>query len=335
MSSLLRPIQRSQDANRISLVYVDLGRAFEKNNQSDKAIESYLAAIDHDSQNAIAYLRLGVLYARQHNLPGANAAFDKAETICQALGNVEGRAEVAFQRGVLLNDIAGKVPEARTQLEHAREIATVVGNQYQQIKILFQLSSVSIKDGKTDQAQQFAGEAVALAQSSQMENLIARGAIDLGNVYLVRGNYSDAEKYFEQGLEAAQRYGAQQNEARARLSLASLCVQRGESDRGLSYVEQALAFYQSGGYRTETSQALLLRGRAFRQKGNYDGALQAFEEQLKLAEESRDRPRSPTHMAVLARYFLIRKNMPKRSNILKTAATDRRRSATSSTLVTR
>ena len=121
-----------------------------------------------------------------------------------------------------------------------------------------------------------------------MESLIARGSIDLGNVYLARGNYSDAERYFEQGLEAAGRYGAQQNEARARLSLASLYVQRGESDRGLAFDQQALAFYQSGGYRTETSQALLLRGRAFRQKGNYDAALQAFEEQLKLAEQTGD-----------------------------------------------
>jgi tetratricopeptide (TPR) repeat protein len=269
-------------------VYVDLGRAFEKNNESDKAIESYLTAIKRDSQNATAYLRLGVLYGRQHNLAGANAALDKAETISQALGNVEARAEVAFQRGVLLNDIAGKIPEARTELEHAREIANVVGNQYQQIKILFQLSSVSIKDGKTDQAQQYAREAIALAQSSQMENLIARGSIDLGNIYLARGNYSDAEKYFQQGLEAAQRYGGQQNEARARLSLASLYVQRGESDPALTYDEQALAFYQSGGYRTETSQALLLRGRAFKQKGNYDAALQAFQEQLKLADETGD-----------------------------------------------
>ena len=269
-------------------VYVDLGRAFEKNNQSDKAVESYLTAIKHDSQNATAYLRLGVLYARQHKLAEANEAFDKTETINLALGNVEGRAEVAFQRGVLLNDIAGKVPEARTELERARDIANVVGNKYQQIKILFQLSSVSIKDGKTDQAQEYARQAIALAQSSQMENQIARGSIDLGNVYLARGSYSDAEKYFEQGLEAAQRYGGQQNEARARLSLASLYIQRGESDRGLAYDEQALAFYQSGGYRTETSQALLLRGRAFRQKGNYDSAFQAFQEQLKLAEQTGD-----------------------------------------------
>src|SRR6266404_1930813 len=269
-------------------VYVDLGRAYEKDNQLDKAIESYVAATKRDAQNATSFLRLGVLYGRKHNLAEANAAFDRAETIYQALGNVEGRAEVAFQRGVILNDIAGKVAEARAQLEQARDIAKVVNSAYQQIKILFQLSSLSIKEGKTDQAQQYANEAVALAQANQMESLMERGSIDVGYVYLARGNYTDAEKYFQEGLQAAQRYGGQQNEARARLSLASLFIQRGEADRGLSYAEQALAYYQTGGYRTETSQALLLRGRAYKQKGDYNAALQSFQDQLKLAEQTGD-----------------------------------------------
>jgi tetratricopeptide (TPR) repeat protein len=167
-------------------------------------------------------------------------------------------------------------------------MARVVNNQYQQIKILFQLGSVSVKEGKADEAQQNVHEAIELAQANQMESLIARGSIELGNVHLGRGDYTEAEKYFQQGLEAAQRYGGRQNEARARLSLASLYIQRGEADRGLGYDEQALAFYQPGGYRTETSQALLLRGRAYKQKGEYKAALQSFEEQLKLAEQTAD-----------------------------------------------
>ncbi len=249
---------------------------------------AYVNATSKDSQNATPFLRLGVLQGRKHNLTEATAAFDKADTIYQALGNVEGRAEVALQRGVLLNDIAGKVAEARTQLEQAREIAKVVSNTYQQIKILFQLSSVAIKQGHTDQAQQYAHEAAELAQANQMESLIARGNVEIGNVYLGRGNYSDAEKYFQQALEAAQRYGGRQNEARARLSLASLYIQRGEADRGLAFDDQALAFYQPGGYRTETSQALLLRGRVYKQKGDYKAALQSFQDQLKLAEQIGD-----------------------------------------------
>ena len=78
-----------------------------------------------------------------------------------------------------------------------------------------------------------------------MESMIARGNIEIGNVYLGRGNYSEAEKYFQQALEAAQRYGGRQNEARARLALASLYIQRGETDRGLGFDRAGIDFLSS------------------------------------------------------------------------------------------
>jgi tetratricopeptide (TPR) repeat protein len=269
-------------------VYVDLGRAYEKNNQLDKAIESYGMAIGHDQQNATAFLRLGILYGRKHDLPAATTTFDKAAELYQALSNIEGSTEVAFQRGVLLNDIQGQIAEARAQLERARDMANVNKSHYQLIKILFQLSNVSLKEGKTDQAQQEAREAVESAQANQMESLSARGSIDLGYVYLVRADYQNAERYFKQALDLAQGFGGLQNQARAQLSLASLYMQRGEADLALSYEEPALTFYQNGGYRTETSQALLLRGRAFKQKGDYNSALQSFQQQLQIAEQTGD-----------------------------------------------
>jgi len=250
-----------------SYVYVDLGRAYDKNNQLDKAVENYTTAANKDPQNATAFLRLGVLQGRKKNDAGAIAAFDKADTNYQALGNVEGRAEVALQRGVFLNDVVGNVNEARLQLDQAREMAKVVNNAYQQVKILFQLSSVAVKQGHMDQAQQFANEAIQLAQANQMETLIARGNNEIGNVYLGSGKYGEAEKYFQLALDAGQRYGARENEARARLSLASSYIQRGETDRAVPLIDQALAFYQSGNYRTQTWQAYVLRGRGYKQKG--------------------------------------------------------------------
>jgi len=270
-----------------SYSYVDLGRAYEKNNDLDKAIESYTAAANKDPQNATAFLRLGVLHGRKHDNE-AGAALDKADSIYQAFGNVEGRAEVAFQRGVLLNDIGGKIDEARAQLEQARDFAKVVASVYQQIRILYQLSNVAIKAGQTDQALKYADEAIQLAQTNQMESLIARGNIETGNIYLGAGKYDEAEQHFQRALDAAQRYGARQNEARARLTLASVYVQQGEADRALGLIDQAMNFYQAGGYRTEVRQALILRARTFKQKGDYKSALQSFQDQLSQAEQSGD-----------------------------------------------
>jgi len=270
--------------------HVDLGRAYEKNNQTDKAIESYSEAIKRDPHMAAAFLRLGILYGRKRDLDASNLAFDKAEESYQSLGNVEGRAEVVLQRGVVLNDSVGRPDDARVQLEQARDMARVVNAPYQQIRILFQLSSVALKQNKGAEAKQFATQALELAQANQMETMIARGYIELGYVDFLTADYASAERDFQQGLDYAQKFGARLNEARAQLSLASLYEQRGEADKALSYQEPAQKFYQNAGYRTETNQAMNIRARLYRRKGDFKSALAAFEDQLKFAEQTSDQP---------------------------------------------
>lgn len=268
-------------------VYVDLGRAYENNEQPKEAIESYLEATKRDPHYATAFLRVGILYGRQQEIPSATAALDKAEELYQAMGNVEGRAEVFFQRGVLSIGLS-KMAEARDELQQALDMARATGNQPQQIKTMLQLVYVFQNENDPSQAEKFATDAVSLAQSNGMENLTARGLVDLGTVFFVRGNFSEAEKYFQQALDFAQRYKARRNEARARLMFGNLQIKQGKTDQGVGNVEQALAFYQQAGFRKETSRALTLLARANRQKGDYDAALRAFQQQLGLSEQLDD-----------------------------------------------
>jgi tetratricopeptide (TPR) repeat protein len=268
-------------------VYVDLGRAFENNEETKKAIESYLKATALDQQYATAYLHLGILYGRQQELASATASFDKADGVYQAMGNVEGRAEVSFQRGVLLTKL-GKMADAQQQLQQALDLARAISNQPQQLKIMLQLAYALQSGGETAQAQKFASEAVNLARSNNMEDLTARGLIDLGITFFARGDYAEAENYFKQGLEFAQRYKTRRNEARALAMLGSLRQQQNNADEAVRYAEQALSLYQQGGYRKEASQAWLVLGQANRLKGDYDAALRAFQQQLEWAEQVND-----------------------------------------------
>jgi serine/threonine protein kinase/Tfp pilus assembly protein PilF len=264
-------------------VYVDLGRAYENTDDSPKALDSYIKATSLDQQYATAYLRAAMLYARLQDLASANAAFNKAETIYQAFGNIEGRAEVAFQRGAQLVKL-GLSKDARPLLQLALDLSRASKNQFQQIKTMLQMVYVLQNEGDAAQAQKFASDAVQLAQANGMENLTARGLVDLGNTFLARGDYAEAERYFKQALDFAQRYKARRNEARALLSLGSLRVQQSNPDEAVRYIEQALPFYQQGNYRKETSQALMLLGRAYQAKGNYEAALHTYQEQLQAAE---------------------------------------------------
>lgn len=268
-------------------VLVDLGRAYENNNDLAGAIRSYEGAANQNSQYATAYLHLGTVYGLQGDLEKALSSFHKAESIYQALGNIEGRAEVAFQRGALFNK-RNKIAEAKAQLDQALTLAKANDNKSQSIKTLLQLCSVAFDAGETSRSTQYAQEAVELAQKNGMENLGTRGLVDLGNSFLVRGNQGEAEKYLEQGLALAQRAKARRNEARARVSMASLREQQNRPDEAMQYLEPALTFYQQGGYRSETFSCLVLLARANLQKGDYAAADKGQEELLRLAQELGD-----------------------------------------------
>jgi tetratricopeptide (TPR) repeat protein len=279
-------VKEASDSDK-PYVFVDLGRAYENNNDVKSAIESYKEASSRNSQFATPYLHLGILYGQQGDLTSALQSFAQAESIYQALGKVEGRAEVIFQRGMLYNK-RNKLAEARTDLEQALTLAKANDNKSQTIKTLLQLSSLAFDAGETAQSTEYAQQAVALAQESGMENLTIRGLVDLGQSFLVRGKQTEAERYLEQALASAERSKARRNEARARFALAGLRQQQNRPDEAVKYLEPALAFYQQGGYRSEAFSCLALLARANLQKGDYPAADKGHEELLRLAQELND-----------------------------------------------
>jgi serine/threonine protein kinase/tetratricopeptide (TPR) repeat protein len=266
-------------------VYVDLGRAYEKQGDTKKAIESYIQATNLDPQYAAAFARVGYLYGRLQDLPNANSAFDKAEALYQALGSFEGQGEVHYLRGVQ----ATNVNQARQELQRALDIARAAANQSLEIKSLLQLAFTLSNGGEPEKAKQYASEAVELAQSNGMENLAARGLVDLGITFGDRGEYAQAEMYYKQSLDVARRFKLRRQEARALFMLGSVKVQQNETEEALRYLQLALAFYQQGSYRKETSLGLILLGRAYRMRGDYAAAISTAEQELRLAEQTGDK----------------------------------------------
>jgi tetratricopeptide (TPR) repeat protein/predicted Ser/Thr protein kinase len=290
-------------------VYVDLGRAYEKNEDLKKAIESYAEATKRDPQYATAFLRIGSLYARQLDQTKASSAFDQAETIYKALGNFEGQAEVSFQRGFLFDQV-GKLADARFHLGRALELARTTANDYQQVKTLQKLGDVEVEANNLPAGRKYMLDAIRIAQTKGIDNLIKRGLVDLGNTYLAAADYPEAKKYYKQSLELAQRQKDPRNAARALLSLGSVAERQSNPDEAVEYIEQALPFYRDGGYRKETLQALALLARAKLQKGEYDEALRIFEQQLKLTQEAGDQSQACLTHNDIGRLFIIQGKYP-------------------------
>jgi serine/threonine protein kinase/tetratricopeptide (TPR) repeat protein len=268
-------------------VYVDLGRAYEKTENTQEAIRAYIEATNRDLRYAPPLVRLGYLYGRQEDLASAHSAFDRAEQLYDSVGNLEGKGEVYFQRGFLFDNL-GRPADAQAPLEKALEISRASANKPLQIRALMQLSGVVYDGGDAAKAKEFAREAVDLAKSNGMENLTARGLANLGYAFFHSGDYAEAERYFNQSLEFAQRYKSRRNEARAIFALASLRERQGNSTEVIRLAEQALAFYQSGGFRKEVLQCLTLLGRAKRNQGDYAAARGLFEQQLQFSQQAGD-----------------------------------------------
>jgi tetratricopeptide (TPR) repeat protein len=269
-------------------VYVDLGRAYEKAEEIDKAQENYLEATRRDPNYATAYLRLGALHVRQQNVPAAAQALTRAEELFQANGNLEGVTEVLYQRGILFGN-TGRLPEAREQFQQAYDKARVNGYEAQQVIMFLNLGGLAYRVGDTAKAQQYAAEAIQFAQQRGLETFAIDGIIDLGLAFLGDGDYGKAETYFKQALDLSQRHRARLREAISLMNLGSLYIQQKQPDEGLPKVEQALAFFEQGNYRSRISICLSLIGRARRQKGDFEGALKVFQKKLDLAEQAGDR----------------------------------------------
>lgn len=266
---------------------VDLGRAYERHDEFDKARKAYVTAIQLAPSDAAAHVRLGALCGLQQDFNCADESFRDSEKLYHDLSDLEGATEVVYQRGLLLKN-SEKPHDARLQLEQALQLTETTRNSYQRVRALLALSSVAASEGQTVEAEQHANEAISLAQVNSIENQATNGLIWLGNAFLLRGDYEAAERHYQQGLELAQRDHGRHNEALALVQLGSLRMQQRRTDEALRYIDQSLPFFKRAGSRKELSQVLTLRGRGLRDKGDYEGALTVFREQLQSGEQAGD-----------------------------------------------
>jgi tetratricopeptide (TPR) repeat protein/predicted Ser/Thr protein kinase len=269
VSALVPPGQRDG-------ALLDLGRAQERNQDTQKAKATYAEAVRLDAQNAAAWLRLGAMQARTGEREDSGRSLDRAENLFQAASNVEGVTECLYVRARFARTPA----QAREWIGKALSAARVTGNDQQQIKLLLLSSNAYLDAGQTAEALDDANRAIAIARAGGIENLASRGLIDLGNALFVKGRTAEALRTMGEALDIARRNREKRSEARALVNLGSIRIQTGDATEGWQDVQSALAYYRQGNFRTEAAIALILLGRAARDKGDYDGARRAFAETL-------------------------------------------------------
>ncbi len=282
-----RQIVARVSRNEQAYAFVDLGRAYEKNEQWDKAIESYQQASQADSHYAAAFLRLGMALQHNQKFAEAAAALDQAHNIFRISNEVEGMTEAMFQRGILLVK-QGRVADGEAEFQQALQRSQALENTEQRIRILQQLSYTYALAGNVAKSREHSQQAMQLAQANQMENLTTAGLIEIGNSYMVKGDFAEAEKNFSEALRLAQLYKGKANEARALISLANSRQAQGDPDGARDYTQRALAFYQQGGYGTQLLYCYYFLARAHEATGEYKQAEKYFQDLLQTASNVGD-----------------------------------------------
>ncbi|HKG15423.1 MAG TPA: tetratricopeptide repeat protein, partial [Pyrinomonadaceae bacterium] len=264
---------------------VDLGRAYVKNDEPQKAADAFTKASALDETYAVASLSLGTLHARAKNLAGASAAFDRAERLYARANNREGEAEVHYQRGRLLVEL-GRKAEAERELSQALAIARSTDNVYQQVQALLQLAYVP---EDLEQAKAYANDGIARAQANGMQNLAARGYIDLGTQYLARRDYEEAERWLRRALDYARENKVRRLQNVALVNLASLLEAQGRFEEAAKFAAESRDYYAQNGFRREAASATMILARVKAKQGDYDGALAELDEQLKINKPTGDK----------------------------------------------
>ena len=285
--SRLAQVAPAKDA---AYAHFDLGRAYEKNDETDKAIEEFSTVTRLDQQSAAAHLWLGILYGvRLQDQEKAETSFAEAERLYRSSGSVGGVAEVYFQRGTIYVAL-GQLAKAREQLEQARDQSKLLTNKYQNIITRLQLGANSLYMGNYALAQKEAEEATDVARAEKMNDLLARGLIALGLISKLKSDYNQAENYFKQAKEIAQSYNGLYYIALAESNLSSLYAEQGiRPDEAIREAEMAREFFKSSGYRGEELGTLLVIARLNRKLGNFDVAERAYQDAIPVSIRRGDR----------------------------------------------
>ncbi len=297
----------SQDASPAA--YLDLARAYERNDLTDEAVQSCLEATKRDPDYASAFLRLGILYQRKQDTKSARASYEKADALFQAQGNIEGRTELLLRRGSLMREL-GKFAEAKILLQQAMDLAAANNSELPRINSLIEMGRVAYAGGDTAQAERYQQQAIDFAEQHGLETPMVRSLIYLGNTFLARGDYALADRNFNLALGVAQRNRSPYLEALSVANIGTLRFYQLRTDESLQLAQQALNFFQSGGYRAQVIFAMITVARAKRRKGDFDGALQTLEQRLKLAQEADDQRQVAVSCGEIAATLFERENFP-------------------------
>jgi len=270
---------------------VDLGIAYERAGEIERALELYRKAATLDPSSPAPYMHIAVLQSRLLHGRDADQAFETAGKLFTAEMNEEGEAELQYERGYALNSL-GKAVAAKKPLKDALNAAARMGCIQLELRALTQIISadylISTDDNSPEyvEANQMSEVVTRLAGENRLDSWLADGLVRSANVQLMKGEVDKAQAMVERAMSLAKQSRQLRVQAYANLILASVMNQKGSPESVIGPAEEARAFFQKHGYLSSAALSLLLTTRALRDQGKIEEAMRSGQAALDSANSS-------------------------------------------------
>jgi len=277
----------AKDNSEDLYIFLDLGRAYERNGEFDKAIAQYQIAVNRNPNYATAYLRAAMIHHRRKELANSVSLYQKAEELYQAENNLEGLTNTLTQRADLYTEL-NLIKQSEDYIERAMKLAKANNFVSQQVVLLLGMCSNSTTINEFDKAKKHAENAIELAKTNSLESLEIGGIVELGNVYLNRGENKEAQKTFELALEFAERIKSLYRKARALIGLGSCYLAQGKSEEALSCAIKAAEIFERYAFRIEAIMCQVIIAQIKYARGEYQDSIERLGQSLQKATDIGD-----------------------------------------------
>lgn len=170
----------------------------------------------------------------------------------------------------------GKVNDAKTDLDKAQKINSILGDKQLEACILESMGYCYSEEGEYEKAEKTANNAIAIFQhlSGPLTHVgkvgNANGLIQLGAISSRLGKYEEAIKYFQKGIVIAKEICNEMILGVAYGNLGEVYNKNGQHGRAIDFCQKALEIGQKTGNKREEARSLHNIGNAYHCMGNYN-----------------------------------------------------------------
>jgi tetratricopeptide (TPR) repeat protein len=249
---------------------IELADFLKRHTRNEPAVDAYLAALALDPGIIRVHVDLCQLYSRLDNYPLSEQHAQTALKNFRAIGNRGGEAQALLCHGDALLQQGSRLPEARQQIEAARDIFTSLGYPYGLSRVHQYLGFAGFRERNYPLAA--ASYLEALSRSRQIGNRQIEGLVlmNLGVVHEKLGQPAGAVGYYQEsrderraaeqevnaaGLEVT--HGGDLNDARRRVANARAALRKlGYLDFEVFAMQVQAAIERAAGRLTEARRLL-------------------------------------------------------------------------------